>query len=153
VAKSEVARKEVTMTKNRLVGTWRLVSYEIRGPDGQILYPFGENPVGYLMYGEDGYMHAALMKANRPRMSVEMLVLGTTEEKAWAAVYFESYCGRYEIKGDKVFHHVEVSLNPNWPGEVLERGMQLKDDTLVLTTLPVPIFGIPYIGRLAWKRV
>ena len=35
------------------------------------------------------------------------------------AVTFQSYCGKYEIKGDRVMHHVEVSLNPNDTGEVL----------------------------------
>lgn len=141
------------MAVNPLVGTWRLVSYELKGADGKVHQPFGENPVGYLMYGQDGYMHAALMKANRPRISAEMLPLGTTEEKAWAAVTFQSYCVRYEIRGDRVVHHVEVSLDPNLTGTQLERVMQLTGDRLVLTTPPTPIFGVPHTASLLWKRV
>ena len=141
------------MTKNRLVGTWKLVSHETRGADGSVHYAFGENPVGYIMYGQDGYMHAALMKANRPRVSHDLLPLTTTEEKAWAATYFESYCGKYEIKGNKVFHHVEVSLNPNWPGQVLEREVRLEGDNLTLVSPPFSLFGITYTHRLVWKRV
>ena len=140
------------MTKNRLVGTWRLLSHEMRGEDGSVHHAYGENPVGYIMYGQDGYMHVAFMKADRPRISNDTLSLATTEEKAWAAVHFESYCGKYDIKGNKVFHHVEVSLNPNWVGSVQERDVQLKGDMLVLS-LPMSFFGVKYTASLTWKRV
>ena len=141
------------MTKNRLVGTWKLVSFGTHGEDGSVLCAYGDNPLGYIMYGRDGYMHAALMKANRPRVSHDLLSLTTTEEKAWAATYFESYCGTYRIKGNKVFHHVEVSLNPNWPGQVLEREVRLDGDSLTLVSPPFTFLGITYTHRLVWKRV
>ena len=88
--------------KNPLVGTWRLVSFEVRGQDGEALYPLGDNPVGYLMYGQEGYMQVSMMKANRPRINAETLLLASTEEKAEAAATYVSYCGRYEIKNDRV---------------------------------------------------
>ena len=140
------------MTKNRLVGTWKLVSFGTHGEDGSVLYAYGENPVGYIMYGQDGYMHVAFMKAERPKISNDTFALATMEEKAWAAVHYESYSGKYEIKGDKVFHHVEVSLNPNWVGSVQERDVQLKGDMLVLS-LPMSFFGVKYTASLTWKRV
>lgn len=152
-AETSTYRHEVTMTKNRLVGTWKLVSFETHGDDGSVHYAYGRDPVGYIIYGQDGYMHVAFMKANRPRISANILALATTEEKAWAAVYFESYCGRYEVRGDRVFYHVEVSLNPNSTGEVLERDMQLKHDSLVLTVPPINLLGISYTHRLVWRRI
>ncbi len=88
--------------KNPLVGTWRPVFFEVRGQDGEALYPLGDNPVGYLMYGQEGYMQVAMMKANRPRINAETLLLASTEEKAEAAATYVSYCGRYEIKDDRV---------------------------------------------------
>jgi hypothetical protein len=141
------------MMQNQLVGTWKLVSYEIRGSDGQVHYLMGKDPVGYIMYGKDGYMHVAFMQANRAKLGVDFLPFASTEEKAAAAVTFESYCGKYEIKGDRVMHHVEVSLNPNYTGEVLERAVQLNANSLVLTMPPILISGISYIGRLVWMRV
>ena len=139
------------MTKNPLVGTWRLLSHEMHGEDGSVHYGYGEHPVGNIMYGQDGHMHVAFMKGDRPKISNDTFALATMEEKAWAAVHYESYCGKYEVKGDKVFHQVEVSLNPNWVGSVQERDVQLKGDTLVLS-LPMSFFGVNYIASLTWKR-
>src|SRR5438552_33774 len=33
-----------------LLGTWRLVSYEARDPQGRVQYPLGENVSGLLIY-------------------------------------------------------------------------------------------------------
>jgi hypothetical protein len=139
--------------KNPLLGTWKLVSFETTGQDGRSHYPLGENPLGYITYSHDGYMQVAMMKANRPRINAETLPLAKTEDKAVAAATYVSYCGRYETSGDTVIHHVEISLDPNMKGDRLERHMQLAGDTLTLTTVPFPIFGKPYTGRLVWKRV
>lgn len=54
------------MAKKPLIGVWRLVSLELRGADGQVQYPYGSDPVGYLIYDEDGYMSVAVMATNRP---------------------------------------------------------------------------------------
>lgn len=41
------------MESNPLVGTWRLVSWENRSVvDGEVIYPLGEDAVGYIMYGQ-----------------------------------------------------------------------------------------------------
>ena len=141
------------MTTNPLVGTWKLVSFETKGRDGRIHYPLGKDPVGYIAYSEDGYMHVAMMKANRARIAADMLSLASTEEKAIAAATFVSYCGRYEINGDKVIHHVEVSLDPNMTGEPVERFMQLSGKRLTLSMPPFPIFGEQHTGHLVWERV
>ena len=141
------------MTTNPLVGTWKLVSFEVKGPDGRVHYPLGAEPVGYIAYSEDGRMHVAMMKANRHKISADMLSLASTEEKAIAAATFVSYCGRYEIKGDKVIHHVEISLDPNMTGEPVERFMQLSGRRLTLSMPPFPIFGETHTGRLVWERV
>ena len=70
-----------------------------------------------------------------------MLSLASTEEKAMAAATFVSYCGRYEIKGEKVIHHVEASLDPNVTGEPVERHMQLAGERLSLTMPPFPLLA------------
>ncbi len=43
---------------NPFVGTWKLVSWEVTQPDGTILYPYGKEVVGFLIYAADGYMSA-----------------------------------------------------------------------------------------------
>jgi hypothetical protein len=74
------------MPSNPLVGTWRLISWETRGVDGQkISYPLGKDAVGYIMYNEDGYMSVAIMRPNRVRFAAGDLLGGSPEEKVQAA--------------------------------------------------------------------
>ena len=101
------------MTQNPFVGTWRLVSCELRGSDGQVSYPLAQDAVGYIIQTEDGYMSVAMMAANRLKFGAGDIAGGTDVEKVAAADTYLSYCGRYEIQGDKVVHHIEVSFFPN----------------------------------------
>ena len=106
---------------NPLVGTWRLASFELSSADGKVHHPFGEDVAGHIIYGEDGYMSVTMSAASRPRCAAKDLRLASMEEKAAATDTYVSYSGRYEIQGDRVLHHVEVSLFPNWVGITHER--------------------------------
>jgi len=140
------------MAKNSLVGTWRLISMDVRTGDGQVFYPFGQDAVGHLVYTGDGYMSIAVMKADRPKVSSDDLRLGSTEQKAAAAETYASYCGKYEVRGKRVFHHIEVCLLPDWCGVTLKRGFEVQDDTLTLISLPYAAFGTEMTGYATWKR-
>jgi len=140
------------VAKKPLVGTWRLVSLEIKSADGQVQYPYGQDPVGYLMYDKDGYMSVSVMAANRPKCNTEHIVLASTEEKAMAADTYESYCGRYEMQGNRVIHHVQVSLFQDWVGGRQERTIELSGNTLSFSS-PATLFGSPYTAIVLWKRV
>ena len=61
---------------------------------------------------------------------------GTLEEKARAASGFMAYCGRYEVHGDHVVHHIEQSLFPNWVGTSQKRFIELEGDRLTLPRTP-----------------
>ncbi len=50
---------------NPFVGTWKLVSWEVARPDGSVLYLYGRNVVGYLIYTADGYVSAEIMDPDR----------------------------------------------------------------------------------------
>ena len=141
------------MTRNPFVGTWRLVSCEFRSGDGQVSYPFGQDAMGYIMYNEDGYMSVAIMTANRPEFASGDILGGSPEEKVAAANTYVSYCGRYEIQGDRVLHHVEVSFFPNWVGVDQERIFEFDGDRLSLSTLPLLLDGMRQTAHLIWERV
>ncbi len=119
------------MDRNKLVGTWELVSWEIRSTD--VIYPFGKDAAGYIMYNEDGYMSAAVMTADRPQFTSDDILGGSLEEKAVAAETHISYCGTYEVREDKVIHHVKVSSFPNWTGMDQERTFEIKGNRLLLS--------------------
>jgi hypothetical protein len=136
----------------KFVGTWKLVSFEYRSGD-QVTYPFGKNPVGYIMYNDEGYMSVALMASNRRRFSSTDLIGGTTEELVAAASTYISYCGKYEVTEDKVVHLIEVSFYPNWIGEKQVQFYKFEEDKLILSTPPAIIGGKQQSGCLIWKRM
>ena len=49
-----------------LLGTWRLISYEARGPDGRVQSPIGEDVSGLLIYDAGGNMSAHVTRNDRP---------------------------------------------------------------------------------------
>ena len=142
------------MTSNPLTGTWRLISWEIRSVDGQkISYPLGKDAVGYIIYTQDGYMYVAISRPNRQEFAAGDLLGGSAEEKARAVSDYVSYCGRYEVHGDTVSHHVDLSLFPNWVGVEQERLVELKGNRLSLSTRPMLLGGIQQTAHLIWERV
>ena len=116
------------MASNPLIGTWRLLSWENRSvEDGQVSYPLGKDATGYIMYNQDGYMFVAIMAPHRLRFATDDLLSATKEEEAQAEETYVSYCGRYDFLGDRVVHHVELSLFPNWIGGDQERLVDLRE--------------------------
>jgi hypothetical protein len=109
------------------------------------------------MYSEDGYMSVAFMSANRPKFASGgrggTTRGGKTEEKAAAADTYQSYCGKYEVQGDKVIHHIEVSLLPNWGGVDQARFFEFEGNRLLLSTPPFLVAGIQQTAHLIWERV
>jgi hypothetical protein len=141
------------MSSNPLVGTWRLVSWENRSADGAISYPLGRDAVGLITYTDDGFMSVAIMRADREPFAAEDLLGGTSEEKARASETYVSYSGRYVFRGDRVIHHVELSLFPNWSGVEQERLVEVTGNRLTLRTSPLLLGGIERSARVVWERV
>ena len=141
------------MSSNAFVGTWRLVSSDLSTTDGRILYPFGEDAVGCAIYTEHGHFSISIMKTSRPKTAYQDFGLASVEEKAATVDGYLSYAGMYEVKQDKVLHHVGLSLYPNWVGVTQERLFCFDDDRLSLCTNPILILGVEFIGRAVWERV
>ncbi len=141
------------MARNPFSGTWRLLSYEVRSTAGETRYPWGQDPVGFLIYSDDGYVSVAMMGANRPRFGAKDIKKGTVEEKVAAVDTYISYCGRYDVQGDMVIHHVEVCLFPNWIGNDQKRTFKFDGDRLLLNTEPIVAGEMQLTGHLIWERV
>ena len=141
------------MTRNLFIGTWKLISYEVRRPDGRVTYPWGQDLIGRLIYTEDGHVSVAMTRADRSRLAAKNFKDGSLEEKAAAADYYISYSGRYETQGSKVTHHVEVSLFPNWMGKEQIRNFEFDGNRLFLSTDPDPNDDKQRTGHLIWERM
>jgi hypothetical protein len=139
--------------RGALVGGWRLVSWENRATDGQVTYPMGIDALGALLYTADARFSVTISRRGRKGFAAGDLLSGTSEEKARAVEGFVAYAGRYSFHGDRVIHHVELSLFPNWVGTDQERSVELAGNRLILSASPLLLAGKPQVPRLVWERV
>jgi hypothetical protein len=133
-----------------LIGAWALETFVIDEPGGAQKPRFGPNPVGYLIYTADGHMSATLMGVHRAALAAPDGSASSRHDVTESLTNFLSYAGRFEIRGDRVLHHVEVSVFTNLVGTTLERQFTLADNTLTIRTLPPEIWGSS--NRLVWRK-
>ena len=94
-------------------------------------------------------MSGALAYADPADLATGDVVGGSEEERAAAFSTYLSYCGTYEVEGDVVVHHIEMSLFPNWVGGEQKRQFEPSDDKLVLRTPPLETGGDVIVNELA----
>ena len=137
------------MIAARLVGSWRLLSYETVEQDGRRAAPFGP-AVGRLQYDDRGNMAGQVMRPDRAPVE---LGDGAAQQVRAAYIGYIAYFGTYEVApdGGTVTHHVEGALNPAWVGGDQVRGVRFDGDRLVLTA-EVPKAGKVVTHVLTWER-
>ena len=115
----------------RLVGSWRLVSYETRDPAGRRGEPYAA-AVGRLTYDERGNMSGQVMRPDRAPVQTGK---GNLQSVRAAYIGYIAYFGSYEVASDgaSVVHRVEGALNPDWVGGVQVRTLRFDGDRLVLS--------------------
>jgi hypothetical protein len=64
-----------------------------------------------------------------------------------------AYAGQYTFNGDRVVHHVELSLFPDWVGTDQHRFPELSEHELTLSVRPLLLGGKQQVPRLIWQRV
>jgi hypothetical protein len=135
--------------KARLIGTWRLVSYETTETGSRRGRPYGE-AVGRLSYDDRGNMSGQVMRPERPRVE---LGDGNAQQVRAAYLGYIAYFGTYEVAPDgrSVVHHVEGALNPAWVGGDQVRQLRFDGDRLVLSA-DVRKNGQPVTHVLTWER-
>jgi Lipocalin-like domain len=138
--------------RQRLIGTWRLVSYDLRGEDGSAVYPMGRDVDGLIMYAPNGYMSANLMIPGRPAYSGGAGASATQAELAAAAAGYFGYAGKFEVDeaAGVVIHRIEVALMPNLAGTTQRRYISMDGICLTLRGDPMPAGTTPYI---IWDRL
>jgi hypothetical protein len=125
--------------QERFVGTWDLVSYEVRTPSGETRYPYGNDPLGRISYDAEGRMSAQLMRRDRPSPPA-----GSSSPGGYSGYY-----GTYTVdeKAGTVIHQVQGAWTPAWIGTKQVRYYKFESNRL---TLEGDLTG----GRakLVWER-
>lgn len=143
------------MEKSALVGTWKLLSFEAQTADGQLLLPYGRDPVGQLIYDALGNMAVQLMRAQRQSFSARDKSQGSAEEIQRAFTSYEAYFGTYVVDEQQgtVTHRLEGALFPNWTGGEQRRYFRFSGGHLSLSTPPIPYGGTTMRATLVWERM
>lgn len=143
-----MAQDSPSVTAADLIGGWRLESWSLVYEDGRPdEYPLGRDAQGLILYTPDGCVSATLARRRRkPLASV------ADAEKARAYDDCFAYAGTYEVRGDAVFHTIEVATNPALAGITSTRNILLDGRRL---TLSGPDFSpdAPRWHRIIWRRL
>jgi len=138
-----------------LVGTWKLESATITTEQGEVRNSWGEHPIGFLTYTEQGRMSAILTVDGRKPLTVSDFISAPANERAEAFATMTAYAGRYTFDGKEVTHHVEAASMPNDVGAELKRLVTLDRDRLVLLVAKPYLRGGIMVRsqQLVWRRI
>jgi len=140
--------------KDKIIGTWKLVSWTYVNEAGETVDYFGKDVSGILMYDQSGYMNAQLMKANRSPFKSSSINGSSVSEASQAFQSYLAYYGKYhEERPGEIIHSVEGSLFPNWIGDRQVRYGKIDGDLLILNTAPTPANGREIVFYVTWKKI
>jgi hypothetical protein len=142
---------------HNLIGSWKLINWSVEMQGGRVVKPFRGRATGILTYTDEGRMVASLMKIDREPIGTRSFAEAKALERASAAAGYLSYAGTYEIIGDEVYHHVDLSLFPDWVGGTQIRHIEWitnEDGTidLELSTAHAPEERSA-VNKLRWHRI
>jgi hypothetical protein len=128
-------------------GTWDLVSFSARLPDGSVAEPWGAHPVGRITYDADGHVTALLMHELRNEADGRS---SPPDTQAECSTYFGHY--KVDVARGLVTHEVTGSLSAAHASRELQRNYELRDGVLTLS-FTRPRNGLPVTHVLSWTRV
>lgn len=136
--------------KEKIIGTWKLLSWVYYNDKNEPVHYFGKNIAGILMYDKNGHMNAQLTRMERPLFRSAAINGGTFEEVHAA---FSSYLAYYENRPGELVHAIEGSLFPNWTGDKQIRYGSIENNTLTMRTPPILSQEGELVFHLTWMRI
>jgi hypothetical protein len=120
--------------RERLLGSWRLLSSDWHDEAGEVDSPLGDDPLGQLTYDDSGTVSAQLTRRNPLRFADDDWRCATADERAGAWSGYFAYFGTYNVDEEAcaVIHHVEGSSFPNLVGTEQRRGCTIAGNRLTL---------------------
>jgi hypothetical protein len=131
----------------RFHGAWRLVAFEEDRSDGGIVYPYGKDAVGLLIYDSSGRMSVQIMRRDRAPLSSTDWPRVPAEEIKKAIEGVTAFFGSYEVDEPNgvVAHRVEGHVLPDSIGKELRREFVFSGNLLTLKPSPT--------RRVIWERI
>lgn len=122
--------------RNDLAGTWRLVEFWNRAAEDQPKqYPYGEHPLGYIVYDRAGNVFVQMATSTPPpRVTEQERRQLTAAQLATMMDEYVAYFGTYTIDAAKgvVTHHVLGDVRREYTGTDQPRPFRLHGDELII---------------------
>lgn len=149
------------LTRQQLVGVWRLVNIEYAGPGGARVDPFYQaDSTGIIIYASSGWMSVHIAAPHRVAWEVAAARLPFTAAsqdaslKAAAFDTYYAYFGTWNLDEatSVVTHHVKSSLIPAETGMNYVQIVTLENGRLIFTTRSGDE-GKETIRRKVWEQI
>jgi hypothetical protein len=131
-----------------LIGTWKLVSWQVIVKDRSPRNVFGAYPKGYLILTRGG--RSILVTTAESRQTG----MGDSERAALHKSML-AYSGKYRIEGNDFIILVEVSWNEDWNGTEQRRKFRIEGNRLIFESAPELSIAGPAktdFRRIVWER-
>ncbi len=134
----------VALSKDMLVGTFRLVSLEARRSDGEISHPFGDAPIGVFIFDPDGNFAVQLMDPDRTSGGA------TPAGNAHMAMF-----GTYRVDGDQQTFTLtpDGATHPALIGSEVLRYVDFRDGLAIFNTPTQEVDGLETTTYITWRKV
>jgi hypothetical protein len=133
--------------RDRLVGSWSLVSYQLAYEGEAPRNVFGERPTGRIIFSPEGRV-AAIFAADGRRAGI------SDADRAALHRGVVAYAGRWRVEGDRLVIAMDIAWNKAWEGTEQGSQIRLEGDRAVnevrATGTERP--GVPFVARLVWER-
>lgn len=131
-----------------LIGTWKLVSWQVIVESEAPQNVFGLHPKGYLVLTREGRSIVLTTADNRKAG------MGDAERAALHKSML-AYSGKYRIEGNDFITFVDASWNEDWNGTEQRRHFRIEGDKLFIESAPAPSIVFPGktdFRRIVWQR-
>jgi hypothetical protein len=153
VVLSFVTTAQTNNVKKQFVGTWSLVAVENTNADGTKTFPYGEDPVGLLVFSANGDYAIQILKAVRPKVAANDKNKATPEENAALVQGNNSHFGIYSVNQSErtITFNVQHAFYPNWEGDVQIR-KYTPENNLLSYVVTNTTNGGAITAKVVWKK-
>jgi Lipocalin-like domain len=135
-----------------IVGTWYLIAFTEEDIQSRALtYPFGKQARAIVIYTADGHVATIFAAADRKPPATAQ---ASDQDAIGLYRSMIAFAGRYELIGDRLLYHPEISWNEAWNGTRQERLFQINGDHLEVRSMPTvsTLTGTETVFSLVWER-
>lgn len=150
-----IGQNTTSISKEKLVGSWSLISIDNIYPDNSRVHPYGENPKGLLMFDIKGNYAIQILKAVRSKIVSGDKNTTTAEENAALVQGNNSHFGKYEIDAENntVAFKIEAAFFPNWEGATQIRSCIFGYNQIKYVVTQTTQGGQNVIAEVIWQKL